>query len=147
MDNLDTMSWSANAGITCLACHRITEVHGHAVGNGDRHRVGGDGERDVDHVVFAALGGGPKAWEEGTDHYVLTTFAQYPELTRPFLSFNRHLLYASSLPVRERQIAILRVAWTRRARYMWASHMRLSLQLEKAFYFAPNGNNILSSVA
>ena len=28
MDNLDTMSWSANAGITCLACHRITEVHG-----------------------------------------------------------------------------------------------------------------------
>ena len=32
MDNLDLTSWSSNAGITCLACHRITEVHG---GNGN----------------------------------------------------------------------------------------------------------------
>lgn len=28
MDNLDLKTWSANAGITCLVCHRITEVHG-----------------------------------------------------------------------------------------------------------------------
>ncbi len=62
-------------------------------------------------------------------NHVLMTFAQYPALTRPFLQFNRHLLTTSVLPVRLRQAAILRVAWTRRARYMWASHMRTSLRL------------------
>lgn len=62
-------------------------------------------------------------------NHVLMTFAQYPALTRPFLQFNRHLLTTSQLPVRLRQAAILRVAWTRRARYMWASHMRTSLRL------------------
>lgn len=29
MDQLDLGAWSANAGITCLACHRISRVHGH----------------------------------------------------------------------------------------------------------------------
>lgn len=62
-------------------------------------------------------------------HYVLKTFAQHPALTSPFLAFNLHLLTTSTLPVRLRQIAILRVAWVKRARYMWASHMRLSLGL------------------
>ena len=32
MDNLDVNSWSSNAGITCLSCHRITNVNG---GNGN----------------------------------------------------------------------------------------------------------------
>jgi 4-carboxymuconolactone decarboxylase len=63
------------------------------------------------------------------NNHVLLTFAQYPALTRPFLEFNRHLLSASLLPVRLRQIAILRVAWLRSARYMWASHLRMSLRL------------------
>src|SRR5262245_33972179 len=31
LDRLDLKGWTANAGITCLACHRIAEVHG---GNG-----------------------------------------------------------------------------------------------------------------
>ena len=83
---------------------------------------------DAVREVFAALGG-PEAREQGTDHFVITTFAQHPDLTQPFLVFNRHLLYATTLPIRLRQLAILRVAWTRGATYMWASHMRLSLQL------------------
>ncbi len=32
VDQLDVGAWSANAGITCLGCHRISEVHGR---NGD----------------------------------------------------------------------------------------------------------------
>src|SRR3546814_11200414 len=35
----------------------------------------------------------------------------------------------SSDLVRLRQIAILQVAWTKKARYMWASHLRTSLRL------------------
>jgi 4-carboxymuconolactone decarboxylase len=77
--------------------------------------------------MFAAMSG---VGVINIDHnHVLLTFAQHPALTRPFLEFNRHLLSTSLLPVRLRQIAILRVAWARRARYMWASHLRMSLRL------------------
>jgi 4-carboxymuconolactone decarboxylase len=62
------------------------------------------------------------------DNHVLNTFAHYPELTQPFLIFNRHILSTTSLPVRLRQIAILRVAWLRKSRYMWSSHLRTSLR-------------------
>jgi 4-carboxymuconolactone decarboxylase len=82
---------------------------------------------DEAREMFAAMAGVGKI---DIDHnHVLKTFAQYPALTRPFLQFNRHLLTSSVLPVRLRQLAILRVAWTRKARYMWASHIRTSIRL------------------
>jgi alkylhydroperoxidase family enzyme len=83
---------------------------------------------DAVRDVFAVLEG-RQAWENGSENHVIKTFAQHPALTTPFLKFNRHLLNASTVPTRLRQLAILRVAWTRRAEYMWASHMRFSLQL------------------
>jgi 4-carboxymuconolactone decarboxylase len=68
-------------------------------------------------------------FESGPDNNIVKTFAQHPDLAKPFLIFNRYLLRAATLPVRLRQIAILRVAWTRRAGYMWASHLRVSIGL------------------
>jgi 4-carboxymuconolactone decarboxylase len=68
-------------------------------------------------------------FEAGANNPVVKTFAQHPPLAIPFLTFNRYLLRGSSLPVRLRQIAILQVAWTKKARYMWASHLRTSLRL------------------
>ena len=62
------------------------------------------------------------------EHYVLNTFGQHPALAKPFLTFNRYLLMDSTLPVRLRQIAIMRVCWIKKARYMWASHLRTSLR-------------------
>lgn len=62
------------------------------------------------------------------ENHVLNTFGQHPELAKPFLTFNRYLLMSSTLPVRLRQIAILRVGWIRKARYMWSSHLRTSLR-------------------
>jgi 4-carboxymuconolactone decarboxylase len=87
-----------------------------------------DAERtDEVREMFAAMAGVGVANID--NNHVLTTFAQHPALTQPFLIFNRHLLTTSLVPVRLRQIAILRVAWTRRATYMWASHLRTSLRL------------------
>ena len=83
---------------------------------------------DAVRDVFAVLEG-RRARENGSENHVIKTFAQHPALAVPFLVFNRHLLNTSTVPVRLRQLAILRVAWTRRARYMWASHMRFSLTL------------------
>ena len=62
------------------------------------------------------------------ENYVLNTLGQHPELAKHFLGFNRYLLMSSTLPVRLRQIAILRVCWQKRARYMWSSHLRTSLR-------------------
>ena len=57
----------------------------------------------------------------------LLTFANHPRLADAFSQFNVHLLSASTLPVRQRQIAILRTAWVCKAVYMWSSHLRTSM--------------------
>ena len=59
---------------------------------------------------------------------VLMTFAHHPQLADAFSHFNVHLLSTSTLPVRERQIAILRTAWLCKATYMWSSHLNTSLR-------------------
>lgn len=68
-------------------------------------------------------------FEAGVNNPVVKTFAQHPPLAAPFLRFNHYLLRGSTLPVRLRQIAILYLAWRKRCRYMWASHLRTSLRL------------------
>jgi AhpD family alkylhydroperoxidase len=56
---------------------------------------------------------------------LLGTFACYPELAKAYLTFNGHVLYASSLSARVREILVLRVAVRRRCEYEWAQHVRL----------------------
>ena len=56
---------------------------------------------------------------------VLGLFARHPELAKAFLTFNKHL-FDSTLPVRTRELAILRVAWRRRCRYEWAQHLLIA---------------------
>ncbi|TCM18767.1 alkylhydroperoxidase family enzyme [Novosphingobium sp. PhB165] len=58
---------------------------------------------------------------------VLMTFAHHPQLGDLFSQFNVHLLSTSTLPVKERQIAIMRTAWLCKARYMWSSHLNTSM--------------------
>ncbi|RAY17060.1 carboxymuconolactone decarboxylase family protein [Actinomadura craniellae] len=53
--------------------------------------------------------------------------ANHPPLAKAFLTFNGHLLgRTSSLPVRDRELAILRVAWRRRCAYEWAQHVLIA---------------------
>lgn len=58
---------------------------------------------------------------------VLLTFAHHPHLANVFSQLNIHLLSTSTLPVRQRQIAIMRTAWICEATYMWSSHLRTSI--------------------
>ncbi|NHO65995.1 carboxymuconolactone decarboxylase family protein [Aestuariicella hydrocarbonica] len=62
------------------------------------------------------------------DNHVLNTLAQHPQLAAQYLPFNHYLLRESSLPVRLRQIAILRLSWRINATYQWSSHLRTSLR-------------------
>ncbi len=62
------------------------------------------------------------------DNHGLNTFGRHPALGKAFLTFNRYLLMDSTLPVRLRQLAIMRTAWRNKARYVWSSHLRTSLR-------------------
>jgi alkylhydroperoxidase family enzyme len=59
---------------------------------------------------------------------VLLTFAHHPQLADVFSQLNIHLLSTSSLPVKQRQIAIMRLAWICKATYMWSSHLSTSIR-------------------
>jgi alkylhydroperoxidase family enzyme len=56
----------------------------------------------------------------------LGLLARHPELTRAFNTFNGHLLFATTLTARQRELAVLRVAVVRDARYEWAQHVVLA---------------------
>ena len=55
--------------------------------------------------------------------------ANHPELTAAFFAFNRHLLYASTLPDRDRELLVLRVAFLRNCAYEWAQHVPVANRL------------------
>jgi alkylhydroperoxidase family enzyme len=62
-------------------------------------------------------GGRPKALN------ALGTLARHPALTRAFNTFNGHILLATTLSERQRELVVLRVAARRRAEYEWAQHL------------------------
>lgn len=83
---------------------------------------------DATREVFGIMTG-PGFDADTSKHHVVTTFAQHPALATPFFTFNRHLLADNTMPVRLRQIAIMRTAWVRSCVYMWSSHLRMSVKL------------------
>jgi 4-carboxymuconolactone decarboxylase len=58
---------------------------------------------------------------------VLRTFAHHPKLAELFSKLNVHLLTTNTVPVKLRQIAIMRTAWLCDAVYMWSSHLNTSM--------------------
>jgi alkylhydroperoxidase family enzyme len=57
---------------------------------------------------------------------VLGTLARHPELARAFHTFNGHVLFATTLTPRQRELLVLRVAAVREAEYEWAQHAVLA---------------------
>jgi AhpD family alkylhydroperoxidase len=53
----------------------------------------------------------------------LGTFAHHPELAHAFFTFNGHVLMATTLSERQRELLILRVATLRQCAYEWAQHV------------------------
>jgi alkylhydroperoxidase family enzyme len=56
----------------------------------------------------------------------LGTLARHPALTRAYHTFNGHILFATTLSPRIRELLILRVALVRQAEYEWAQHVVLA---------------------
>jgi len=56
----------------------------------------------------------------------LATMMHHPALAGPFLVYNNVLLQRPALCPRQRELMILRVAWSTRSRYEWVQHLRLA---------------------
>src|SRR5579872_1402825 len=57
---------------------------------------------------------------------VLGTLARHPALTQAFNTFNGHVLFASSISPRQRELLVLPVAAIRQSTYEWAQHVVLA---------------------
>jgi 4-carboxymuconolactone decarboxylase len=53
---------------------------------------------------------------------IFKTLAHHPDLLRRWTVFGNHILFKSSLPARDRELAILRVGWRCRSGYEWGQH-------------------------
>ena len=59
---------------------------------------------------------------------VFATLARHQDLYRRWMPFANHVLFKSSLPPRERELAILRVGWLCRSGYEFHQHTRIGKQ-------------------
>jgi AhpD family alkylhydroperoxidase len=57
---------------------------------------------------------------------VLGLLARHPVLAKAYLTFSTHLLTTTTLPVRTRELVILRIAWRRHCKYEWAQHVLIA---------------------
>jgi alkylhydroperoxidase family enzyme len=57
---------------------------------------------------------------------IFTTLAHHPKLLKRWLVFGNHVLAKSTLPARDRELAILRIGWLCRAEYEWGQHVLIA---------------------
>lgn len=95
----------------------------------DRHplRVPPLGPDDRDERTEALLAGLRVPGAEGRDLNIFATLAHHPKLLKRWSAFGGVLLYGGELPVRERELLILRTAWNCGADYEWGQHVRIGL--------------------
>ncbi|MFP6662904.1 MAG: carboxymuconolactone decarboxylase family protein [Deltaproteobacteria bacterium] len=63
-----------------------------------------------------------KALGKGSELHIFRTLAHHPKLLEDWLRFGNRILVSSTLPARERELAVLRVGWLCRAGYEWGQH-------------------------
>ena len=54
---------------------------------------------------------------------MMNSFAHHPDLAQAFFGFNGHMLYGTTLSLRQRELLVLRVAAVRESQYLWAHHI------------------------
>jgi alkylhydroperoxidase family enzyme len=77
--------------------------------------------------VFALIEG-PEARERGASTNSVLTLANHPELATAVLTFHKQVAAVFSMPLRLRELVILRIAWLRQTQYAWAQHCRIGRQ-------------------
>ena len=57
---------------------------------------------------------------------ILGVLARHPAMAREFLTYNAFLLQRGELPLRLRELAVLRLAHVRRSVFFWGEHVRVA---------------------
>jgi alkylhydroperoxidase family enzyme len=57
---------------------------------------------------------------------ILGVLARHPKMAEVFMSYNAFLLQRGELPLRLRELAILRLAHARRSAFFWGEHVRVA---------------------
>ncbi|MCV7062727.1 carboxymuconolactone decarboxylase family protein [Mycolicibacterium vaccae] len=92
---------------------------------------------DDEYAAFGALLGlpGEKVPRAGSGHAadplnfdIIGLLARHPKMARRFLTFNGWLLQRGELPLRLRELVILRLAHTRRSAFFWGEHSKVALE-------------------
>lgn len=66
---------------------------------------------------------------DGHIYNIFATLARHPQLLKRWLVFGGHVLGKSTLPARDREIAILRMGWLCQAEYEWGHHVAIGKQV------------------
>jgi 4-carboxymuconolactone decarboxylase len=66
--------------------------------------------------------------ERGSVPNIYATLARHPKLFTPRLTFGRYIQRGSTLPARDREILILRIAWLSSGEYEWSAHTTIGIQ-------------------
>jgi 4-carboxymuconolactone decarboxylase len=67
--------------------------------------------------------GEPDAWENGSRTNPVMVMANHPKLAMAYNAFGRQILLESTLPVRPRELVVLRTSWHLKAEYEWHYHV------------------------
>lgn len=70
---------------------------------------------EIDPDTRERFGGGPML-------NIFRTLAHHPKLLKRWLVFGNHILAKGTLPVRDRELVILRVGWVCNSEYEWGQH-------------------------
>ncbi len=65
---------------------------------------------------------------------MMNSFAHHPDLAQAFFGFNGHMLYGTTLSLRQRELLVLRVAAVRESQYLWAHHIVYQADAELTDY-------------
>jgi 4-carboxymuconolactone decarboxylase len=76
-----------------------------------------------------AFWGEPNAWEEGSKTNIIQVMANHPDLGKASNVWGKHLLVTNTVPLRAREILILRVAVLTDSEYEWHNHVGYALNL------------------
>ena len=85
-----------------------------------RPRIAALSDEQLPSEIREQIGGGPMGMLN-----IFRTLANHPGLMKRWLVFGNHVLGKSTLPAREREIAILRIGWLCRSGYEWGQHVAI----------------------
>lgn len=83
-----------------------------------------DASREV-----CAFWGEPNAWEEGSKTNIINVMANHPDLGKAYNIFGKHFLVTNTVPLRPRELIVMRVAWLLKSEYEWHNHVGYCLNL------------------